>query len=57
MPEKQEMGVGMGAVSASKSKYELEDWGGGVPTPSRLWKAEGRGQGPSSPIFHNKRKA
>lgn len=33
MPEKQEMGLGVGTVSASKSKYKLEGWGGSYPMP------------------------
>lgn len=42
MPEKQEMRVGMGAASGSKSKYELEGWG--LPPHDRLWRAGGGGR-------------
>lgn len=53
MPEKQEMRVGMGAASGSRSKYELEGWG--IPPHDRLWRARGGGgrEGPSSSISHS----
>lgn len=48
MPEKQEMRVGMGAASGSKSKYELEGWG--IPPHDRLWRARGEGRGLAPPF-------
>lgn len=49
MPEKQEVRVGMGAVSASESKYELEGRGAHPVTGSGRPRGGGRGLAPPFP--------